>query len=122
MGKFKCISNHSPFQFFPPLFRTLFYIQTLETRKKDLKDRYDFDCMCEACVCCYPTIEFSLEDLKQFISGSSIANMKKEHKKNCKIIAANPDKTSKLKIVKLIYRNMFLLSPISMCEPYIFSK
>jgi hypothetical protein len=82
---------------------------------------FEFFCSCEACVNDYPQIIFPWADLGEF-DRTSIADLKKKFKKNCKTIAENPEKSSKLNVVKLIVQNEYFLATIAKSDPFVFGQ
>jgi hypothetical protein len=59
--------------------------------------------------------------------GLSIAEIKKEYKKNCKTIITNREKITNLntldqELYRLLLKNWLLISAIAKCEPFIFLK
>lgn len=80
---------------------------------------YEFFCSCEACANNYPQLTFPFADFGEF-DRTSIDELKKKFKTNCKVIAENPEKSSKMKIVKLIVQNYYLLAAIAKSDPFIF--
>jgi hypothetical protein len=89
-------------------------------RQNMIKTQNEETCVCEACVHDYPLLQHSWGNLGNLVSSSSLADIKREYKKNCRTIADNPEKSSKLKIMKLIVRNWYLMSAIAKLEPFVF--
>lgn len=72
-------------------------------------------CSCEACVNDYPQLNFPWSTLGDF-DRSSIAALKEEYTNNCQIIAENAEAKKTLQVVKLQYKNWYLLSAIAKFE------
>lgn len=104
--------------------RPSFIREPNESRQKNLKSHFHFDCSCEACMNSYP-ISFNnalKSDILLIKNGRITSNSEwiEKFKSNCQTILMQHKKFPSEQLCKLMDRNLYLLAAIARNEPFLF--
>lgn len=104
--------------------RPSFIREPNDSRQKNLKSHFDFDCSCEACTESYPiafnhALRSDFLVIKDGLISSNTAWVN-EFRSNCQLIEMQQKKFPSHGLCKLMDRNLYLLAAIARNEPFLF--